>query len=289
MDKTFPFPSSSATATSSTSSVGGSKPDGSDSLRHLNKLSHKIAKPPPKKPPLDPPPLHDHPLPPHQHQPPVYNINKNDFRHVVQKLTGSPAPDRPPAPPAVPPPKLPSSRLHRIRPPPLSHLSPRPPPPLLDPPAIPSNPSFFPNNFNFTFGRPPAALSPLPPLPSVHGAAESPVSAYMRRINTSSIPSVDPKGDPFLGFRPSLSPLWSNLALPSYPGQAPPRPPEGTLSSQQQQLLSVPAPMPFGCSSSSAMPPYGLISPGFLFSPPSLGFPLSPTAMPVASPQSGGA
>ena len=29
-----------------------------------------------------------------QHQPPVYNINKNDFKDVVQNLTGSPAHDR---------------------------------------------------------------------------------------------------------------------------------------------------------------------------------------------------
>ncbi|KAI4388719.1 hypothetical protein MLD38_001024 [Melastoma candidum] len=83
----------------------------------------------------------------------------------------------------------------------------------------------------------------------------------MRRISTSSIPSLDSKGgDPFMGFRPSLSPRWSNLALPPFPGQAPPRPLEGALSSQQ--LLPVPAPMPFGCSSSSPKSPLRSDLPG---------------------------
>ncbi|KAK9165752.1 hypothetical protein Scep_000943 [Stephania cephalantha] len=64
-------------------------------LKQLNRASHKISKPI-RRPP--PPPLEHH----HhqqqqqqdpqqqQHQPPVYNINKSDFRDVVQKLTGSP-------------------------------------------------------------------------------------------------------------------------------------------------------------------------------------------------------
>ncbi|KAK9098900.1 hypothetical protein Syun_025945 [Stephania yunnanensis] len=63
-------------------------------LKQLNRASHKISKPI-RRPP--PPPLEPHhqqqqqdPQQQKQHQPPVYNINKSDFRDVVQKLTGSP-------------------------------------------------------------------------------------------------------------------------------------------------------------------------------------------------------
>jgi hypothetical protein len=72
------------------------------------------------------------PAAPKQHTP-VYTIDKNDFRNVVQKLTGSPASASPPPPPPPPPqqaevpsnpvqptsPKGSNPRLQKIRPPPL--------------------------------------------------------------------------------------------------------------------------------------------------------------------------
>ncbi|QCE00637.1 VQ motif-containing protein 9-like [Vigna unguiculata] len=116
-------------------------------LKQLNKLSHNISKPNVKKPTFDSLP---------DSQPQVYNISKNDFRDMVQKLTGSPGNSHQPKPVA-------NSRLHRLRPPPLPQvLSHRPPPPH----SVAAAP-----------------LSPLPPFPSVH--AESPVSAYMRFLRNS--------------------------------------------------------------------------------------------------------
>ncbi|PWZ05259.1 hypothetical protein Zm00014a_017933 [Zea mays] len=188
------------------------------SLKSLNKASYKISKQsssaspapvpastmrapsPPPPAPRPPPPLPqppqassvpaDHPPP----QPPVYNIDKSDFRDVVQKLTGSPshllppqpaptpataplmAPPPPPPPIMAPPTAIPS-RLHRIRPPPLA------PPPIL-PPA-------------------PPALSPLPPLPAVCMTAESPISAYMRRLRGMPSPIRAPTSPLGFGCLPS--------------------------------------------------------------------------------------
>ncbi|KAF5185318.1 Vq motif-containing protein [Thalictrum thalictroides] len=137
-----------------------------------------------------------------QNQPPVYNINKSDFREVVQKLTGSPAHDRF-SNPSQPLTKPQTSRLQRIRPPPLAHLSTRPSSSLNN--AIPLPPTFNPNcNFNNN-GRPISPLSPLPPFPTVHAAVESPISAYMKYLRGSILTNdSDPK--PF----GALSPRWSN-------------------------------------------------------------------------------
>lgn len=240
----------SLTATeSSTTSTTSKNKDRDEYLKQVNKLSHKISKPkkpptlddnyntailndlslPPQSQPLIPPPsltsqsqplnLHQQP----QHQPPVYNINKSDFRDVVQKLTGSPAHDRFTTPPPIQQPKPTSSRLQKIRPPPLPVIS--APPPL--------NPSFL---------RQP--LSPLPPFPSVHAAAESPISAYMRYMQNSTFPS----------------PRWRNFAPAPAPENITP-------------ASSVQFPMPppsYGCVPSPK-------SPYPSFSPTSLGFPLSPT------------
>ncbi|TKY56279.1 VQ motif-containing protein 9 [Spatholobus suberectus] len=119
-------------------------------LKQLNKLSHNISKPNHT--------FNKHALP--ESQPHVYNISKNDFRDMVQKLTGSPGHDQQPKP--VHP--VSSSRLHRLRPPPLPQVvSHRPPP----------------HSGNVAVAPP----SPLPPFPSVH--AESPVSAYMRFLRNS--------------------------------------------------------------------------------------------------------
>ncbi|KAL5209914.1 hypothetical protein ABZP36_005537 [Zizania latifolia] len=203
----------------------------SSSLKSLNKSSFKISKqssscssssssvsikasaspsPAPPPPRLSPPPppaptsstpaAHpaavDHP----PTQPPVYNIDKSDFRDVVQKLTGSPChllppqplapaaavsmPPPPPrpimGPPPPPPPSAIPSRLHRIRPPPLA--PPRPPP------ILPSAPP---------------ALSPLPPLPAVCMTAESPISAYMRRLRGMPSPIHVPTSPLGFGCLPS--------------------------------------------------------------------------------------
>ncbi|OAY58099.1 VQ motif-containing protein 9 [Manihot esculenta] len=298
-----------------TTSTSGSR---DQYLRNLNKLSHKISKPIITKKP--PPPPFDHPtfdntninasqsqtqqqsqvsqqhnLQAQQHQPPVYNINKNDFRDVVQKLTGSPAHDRFSTPPPIQPPKPPSSRLQRIRPPPLVHVSNRPPPlvssafpPPHQPPRDASvNPSMPIATATTSFiQRPSAPLSPLPPFPAVHAAAESPVSAYMRYLQ-NSISSVD-SNNQFSGFSPLaplVSPRWNNpptqqLQLHQSQQQfAPlqqgilPSPTSGMLVSQPQFQLPT-SPLPFGCLNSPRS--------GLLLSPSS--FPLSPT-LPLSSPR----
>ncbi|GMI73084.1 VQ motif-containing protein 9 [Hibiscus trionum] len=257
-------------------------------LKHLNKLSHKISKPSAsaRNPSFElphnltqaqlPPPPPQTSLQAQQHHPPVYNINKNDFRDVVQKLTGSPAHERFPTPPPIHQPKPQSSRLQRIRPPPLAQVSNRPPPmmncavPNMNPFDCPrSNPPAGGPTVNTVMNqRPPATapLSPLPPFPAVHAAAESPVSAYMRYVQNSKPSAVVPSPKQFAGFpplAPLVSPRWNNLTPP-----------------QQQQ-----SPLPFGCLNSPRSP-YALLSPTLLFSPNSgqLGFPLSPT-VPVPGPK----
>ncbi|XP_010521178.1 PREDICTED: VQ motif-containing protein 9-like [Tarenaya hassleriana] len=271
-------------------------------LRQLNKFSHKISKPTTtvasavKRPGFDLNPSIHHQAPPpatsnqgnlHQHQPPVYNINKNDFRDVVQRLTGSPAHERISAPthqhpPAIHQPKPQSSRLQRIRPPPLANISNRPPPllngALFNPvpnPGIPmtsATAGFIP--------RPaPPPLSPLPPLPPVHAAAESPVSAYMRYLQ-NSMPGVDSNQKQFSGFSP-LAPLVS----PRWYQKQENAPPLQNIHHPPATAASIPSP-PLGCLSSPKSP-YALLSPSILLSPTAgqLGFPLSPTTVPVQSPK----
>ncbi|KAL8215558.1 hypothetical protein R6Q57_022395 [Mikania cordata] len=227
-------------------------------LKQIHKLSHKISKPPIRKPfEFDhhlhqihqPPPLpvldESQPSNLHhnqqQHQPPVYNVSKSDFRDVVQKLTGSPAHEKPTN--FVSPVKPQSSRLQKIRPPPLEHIGNRPPAAVGG--AIPSHPSFrpvAPGNF-FTGQRP---LSPLPPLPTVHAAAESPISAYMRcfQTNITGVTHAPPQ----------QLPPPNSLPLPDLPA----------------------SPLPFGC-----LPP--MLSPTNRFGFQQL-TPLSPTP-PSASPR----
>ncbi|KAG2282055.1 hypothetical protein Bca4012_050583 [Brassica carinata] len=275
----------SATATSSTGNNTGGNRD-HHYLRQLNKLSHKISKPTaassssvsaavnqetnhqPLSPPPQQPPINHGNL--HQHQPPVYNISKSDFRDVVQKLTGSPAHERISAPPQQQihhPKAQQSSRLHRIRPPPLAHVINRPPPLLNDAHRNWSG-GFFP--------RPTAPLSPLPPLHPVHAAAESPVSSYMRYLQNSMFSGPSP-------LAPLVSPRWyqqqqqENAPPPeinSRPPHHPPPPPSA------QALQS------FGCLSSPKSF-YGLPSPSLLLSPSSsqLRFPGSPTTAPLPSPK----
>ncbi|KAL4335481.1 hypothetical protein GQ457_07G023780 [Hibiscus cannabinus] len=321
--------SAAAASTTTTAASASSNVNNRDHyLKHLNKLSHKISKPSTNAPPPPPPIIKkasfDHTQAQHQpqpsdpqslnpnqsglqaqqHQPPVYNINKNDFRDVVQKLTGSPAHERFSAPPPIHQPKPQSSRLQRIRPPPLAHVSNRPAPPMINcavpnmnPPGCshPTLPVSGPVGSSF-FQRPPAGapLSPLPPFPAVHAAAESPVSAYLRCFQSSVSSTVDSIPKQFSGFpplAPLISPRWNSLNAP----QQQPPPPQQPHHQQQQppQVSSAginqsqlpPSSLPFGCLNSPRSP-YPLLSPGSLFSPNSghLGFPLSPT-VPVPSPK----
>ncbi|KAF8103527.1 hypothetical protein N665_0188s0458 [Sinapis alba] len=296
----------SASATSSTGNNTGNRDN--HYLRQLNKLSHKISKPTATSSisaavnretdhqPLPPPPpqqqqqqMNHGNL--HQHQPPVYNINKNDFRDVVQKLTGSPAHERISAPPQQPihhPKAQQSSRLHRIRPPPLAHVINRPPG-LLNNAIIPP-----PGNWSGGFvPRPTAPLSPLPPLPPVHAAAESPVSSYMRYLQNSMF-AIDSNRKEFSGLSPLaplVSPRWyqqqqqENAPPQPQNNSRPPHPPPAAVSSQGAPT-SIPAPQSLGCLSSPKSP-YGLLSPSLLLSPTSgqLGFPVSPTTVPLPSPK----
>lgn len=320
MEKSSHSSGDSTNAAAVGSSIGGAGAISSNSrdqyLRHLNKISHRISKPtirsippldpnlilhpphhrPQPAPPQQPPPQQQAPQsnlhpqqPPHQHQPPVYNINKSDFRDVVQKLTGSPAHERFSTPPPIHPPKPQSSRLQRIRPPPLSALGNRPPPPALlstaPPPQPSSNSAANPNiphggNFTTSF-RQLAPLSPLPPLPSVHGAAESPISAYMRLLHGSvSAADSDPKQFP----RPLVSPRWNNPPpLPQQQQQIPQPPPALAPRSQFPMPTS---PLPFGCLPSPRSP-YPCLSPSLLFSPTGgqLGLPASPRFPVPTNPQ----
>ncbi|KAJ4820357.1 hypothetical protein LUZ62_032923 [Rhynchospora pubera] len=219
-------PHSTTSSATNTTTTTTSNPQTQSSLRSLNKSSYKISKPtttnrlssPPPPPTPSEPNTNPNPnpsisasnlsgpaAPP---QPPVYNIDKNNFREIVQKLTGSiaPVPPRPAAPPVsippVPPPPQPSSssRLHRIRPPPLANLS-------ALPPSVSSQP----------------ALSPLPPLPAVGVTAESPISAYMRRLHNTGMEPLSP-----LGFGCLQSPrtayqmmMMSSAGMPTSPGVPP--------------------------------------------------------------------
>ncbi|CAJ1971737.1 unnamed protein product [Sphenostylis stenocarpa] len=158
-------------------------------LRQLNKLSHNISKPNIKKPTFDSSQTHTfnkHALP--DSHPHVYNISKTDFRDMVQKLTGSPAHNPQPKPVAT-------SRLHRLRPPPLPQIISHHPPPR-------------------SAAAPP---SPLPPFPSVH--AESPVSAYMRFLRNSMPSSISESEFQTFGCLNSVSQIPLSPTVPvSSPG-----------------------------------------------------------------------
>ncbi|XP_038885419.1 VQ motif-containing protein 9-like [Benincasa hispida] len=222
---------------------------------------------------------------PQQHQPPVYNINKNDFRDVVQKLTGSPAHERFSNPPPIQPPKPQNSRLQRIRPPPLNTNM--PPPQRLPNGFHPPTPL----NFGLT-GLPMAPLSPLPPLPAVHAAAESPVSAYMRYIQ-NSITTADANLPPPQGFSP-LGPLasscWNNFTSQQQGSMALP-PSSAMLQAHQQFQVAPSSPLGFGRLNSPRSSSHNVLSsPNLMMFPAStgqLGFPqlpVSPT-VPASSPR----
>ncbi|CAN8233931.1 unnamed protein product [Cochlearia groenlandica] len=303
---------SSAVSASTTSSTGNNNNGNRDHhyLRQINKLSHKISKPTTTTTSsvsaaavnreidhqsFPPPPLNQGNL--HQHQPPVYNINKNDFRDVVQKLTGSPAHERISAPPQQPihhPKPQQSSRLHRIRPPPLAHVINRPPG-LLNDAHIPQGPNHHHNWGGGFVPRPTAPLSPLPPLPPVHAAAESPVSSYMRYLH-NSMATFDSNRKEISGLSPLaplVSPRWyqqqqqqQSENFPPLRNNARPPPPSASGTVSQAAPTQITATQSMGCLNSPKSP-YGLLSPSILLSPTSgqLGFPVSTATVPLSSPK----
>ncbi|ESQ39826.1 hypothetical protein EUTSA_v10001010mg [Eutrema salsugineum] len=99
----------------------------------------------------------------------VYNINKTDFRSIVQQLTGLGSTSSVNLPQSTNPnpPKPPNSRLVKVRPAPLTQVNrPPPPPPIQSDPMV-SQPVQTVNQFS---------INP----------AESPISAYMRYLIESS-------------------------------------------------------------------------------------------------------
>ncbi|XP_014506016.1 protein HAIKU1-like [Vigna radiata var. radiata] len=134
-----------------------------------------------------------------QPQPHVYNISKNEFRDIVQQLTGSPSQDPPSKPPQSNSPKPQSIRLQKIRPPPLPYVR----PPL---PASYSN--------NNSAPRPAQFRQPSPNPFSQPNAAESPISAYVRYLE-HSLTDPGSKGTQVQPLRPSSALLHNNPMFPS--------------------------------------------------------------------------
>ncbi|OAY85702.1 hypothetical protein ACMD2_14737 [Ananas comosus] len=131
--------------------------------------------------------------------------------------------------PSLPPPPHP--------PPSLAHLSPAPRlrPRALAPPIVPAGEPWT---------RPP--LSPLPPLPAVSAAAESPISAYMRRLRAGGAGAGIPALGPF----------------PAAPPGAPALPPPPS------------SPLGFGCLSSPRTAYQMMMAPPGLLTPSSPGVPM---------------
>ncbi|GMI96175.1 hypothetical protein like AT1G32610 [Hibiscus trionum] len=233
-----------------------------------------------------------------QPQPQVYNISKNDFRDVVQQLTGLPSQDTLPRPPQNSP-KPQSVRLQKIRPPPLTPINRQliPPPGMV--PASARAPAAVPPPvlYNNSFVRLGQYGQPLPTMlqPMVSGdgvwanTAESPISAYMRYLHTSLLdPSpvgnqVQPPPPPPSSGLLSVPPI---SAPPSDRGANGPVAPMPNLPSPQTNgpaLLPSPASQfllpssPTGYMNLlSPRSPYPLLSPGVQFPPMSPNFPLSP-------------
>lgn len=209
-----------------------------------------------------------------QSQPQVYNINKNDFRSIVQQLTGSPLREPPAARPTQHPPRPQSTRLQKIKPPPLTPIN---------RPRIPIHP--------FT-AQPPQygqqqsmhALPPFTPTDSWGNRAESPVSAYMRYLQASIVDSAGPASQghpspsgllPNPHLPPILSPrygLQSPRMNPTAPPFPPPLPSPGInglplLPSPTSQFL-LPSPSSGFYNLLSPQSSYPLLSPGIHHTPP---------------------
>lgn len=238
--------------------------------------------------------------------PQVYNINKNDFRNLVQQLTGSPARETMPRPVNYSP-KPQSQRLQKIRPPPLTPIN-RPPIWIHHPgpgqgPVCPAKGPPVRYGNNNVFVRPPPQFSQPSPMlmtpqnpPPGGNVAESLVSLYMQGLHNLIIDTVpgQPQGPPqpqpqFISSAPGL--------LPNPPAQPLISPrmgvPQPLLPSPDSRFL-LPSPSGF-LNMMSPRSLYPLPSPGYQFPPPlspSFGFPpMSPTGIlgpagffPVSSP-----
>uniref|UniRef100_A0A1J3CW95 VQ domain-containing protein n=1 Tax=Noccaea caerulescens TaxID=107243 RepID=A0A1J3CW95_NOCCA len=164
-----------------------------------------------------------------QAQPQVYNISKNDFRSIVQQLTGSPSRESLPRPPQNNPPKPQNTRLQRIRPAPLTQIN-RPAVPL---PAMVPQQQHHPH---LVRPHPP----PQPPLPQGtqqqpmmgqgdqywSNTAESPISEYMRYLQSSFGESA-PSGNqmqPGHEHRPYMPVQPQHQPQPYMPAQPQPQP-----------------------------------------------------------------
>jgi len=253
----------------------------------VNKMGKNI-----RKSPLHQPNFANNPAR-QQPQPQVYNISKNDFRNIVQQLTGSPSHEPAPRPPNNLP-KPPSMRLQKIRPPPLTPINrPHIPPPVPHPAAPP------PMVYNNNYARPgqfgqlsPTPLQPLTPGDSSWAnTAESPISAYMRYLQNSIMDpgsrGIQAQGQAQLQLQypgqmygqPHSTALLPNPRMPALPsprmnGPTPPMPnlpsPQGNgpalLPSPTSQFL---LPSPTGYFNlPSPRSPYPLFSPGMQFPPP---------------------
>ncbi|KAJ6714831.1 PROTEIN HAIKU1 [Salix viminalis] len=245
-----------------------------------------------------------------QPQPQVYNISKNDFRNIVQQLTGSPSQEPLPRPPHNPP-KPQSMRLQKIRPPPLTpinrpHIPPPFPAPAMAPPPVPYHNAFVRPGML----PPPSQMglpSPTMMQPLTHGdsgwanTAESPISAYMRYLQNSIMdpgpwgnqahhpPPPQGPGQIQPQHQPPSSGLLPNPHLPPVPtrGVNGPAPHMPSLPSPQMNgppLLPSPTsqfflPSPTGYMNLlSPRSPFPLLSPGIQFRPMTPNFAFSPMA-----------
>ncbi|KAK6934984.1 VQ protein [Dillenia turbinata] len=273
----------------------------------VNKLGKNIRKSPLHQPNF----ANNNNTRPQPPQPQVYNISKNDFRNIVQQLTGSPSRGEPLPRPPHRPPKSPNMRLQRIRPPPLNppinrpHMpAPAPAPALVPAPVpipgpvpVPGGPVAIqgpPHPYDGGFVRPaqfgqpsPTPLPPLTPGDAVWAnTAESPISAYMRYLQNSFI-------EP--GPRPTHPQPWTQP--PQVPAQVPAHPPSSGLLPNPpvppfpSPRLNGPAVLPSPTSQYllpspsaylnlvSPRSPYPLLSPGYQFPPPlTPNFSFSPSA-----------
>ncbi|KAE8731939.1 transcription factor MYC2 [Hibiscus syriacus] len=282
----------------------------------VNKIGKNIRKSPLHQPNFANNAARQHP------QPQVYNISKNDFRNIVQQLTGSPSRNDPLPRPPQNPPKPQSMRLQRIRPPPLTPINrPRIPHPVPAPaPTHAQAPVPPPAPYNTGFVRPgqygqpsPTILQPMIPGDALWAnTAESPISAYMRYLQTSLIdpspvgnqghpqlhPPVpgQPNAPPSSGLLPNPlmpaipsprgingPPMMPNLPSPRMSGSVPPMPNlpsprmngPGLLPSPTSQFL-LPSPAGYMNLLSPCPNPYWLLSPGVQFPPLSPNFAFSP-------------
>lgn len=230
-----------------------------------------------------------------QPQPQVYNISKNDFRNIVQQLTGSPSHEPLPRPPQNPP-KAQSMRLQKIRPPPLTPINrPHIPPPIPAPPVA-SPPVPFNNGFvrPGQFGQPAPTMMPsmAPGESAWSNTAESPISAYMRylqnsimdpspRANLAQPPLQQPQaqGPGQFQHQPPSSGLLPNPHVPALPsprlnGPVPPMPSVPSPQMYGAAVLPSPTsqfllPSPTGYMNLlSPRSPYPLFSPGIQFPSP---------------------